>query len=258
MSLNAGLFILKKIVARLLFPVGLVLVLGFLGLALGLGKKRRGRGRGLIALSLVLLLVLSLPLTGYFLLAPLEQAAGDYADPVRLQTMGVGYIVVLGGGVRQDGPNPYDRLSPSSLNRLLEGIRLWRGVPGSKLVLSGGRLGPAMKEAVVMAELARRLGVPDHALVLETGSWDTADQARALARLLGAKPFALVTSAYHMPRALAIFQAQGLKALPAPTDFRTRGFVWSYNDFIPQVGGLQGSETAIYEYLGRLWAWLVY
>ncbi len=257
--MNATLFILKKIVARLLFPVGLVLMLGFLGLALGRGRARRlGRGRGLIFVSLLLLFLLSLPLTGYFLLGPLERAAGDYADPARLQALGVTHIVVLGGGVRQDGPNPYDRLSPASLYRLLEGMRLWRGVPGSRLVLSGGRLGPAMKEAVAMAQLARRLGVPDEAMILETNSWDTADQARALAPLLGGRPFALVTSAYHMPRALALFRAWGLKPLPAPTDFRTRGFVWSYNDFIPQAGGLKGSETAIYEYLGRIWAWLAY
>ncbi len=255
--MKAFLFILKKIAARILFPLGLVLILGFWGLARGRGKGRRlGRGRGMILLGLLLLLVLSLPLTGYFLLTPLERAAGDYADPGRLQTLGVEYIVVLGGGVRQDGPNPYDRLSPSSVYRLLEGIRLWRGMPGSRLVLSGGRLGPAMKEAVVMAQLARRLGVPDEVMILETSSWDTADQARALSRLLGQAPFALVTSAYHMPRALALFRERGLKPLPAPTDFRTRGFVWSYNDFIPQAGGLKGSETAIYEYLGRLWAWL--
>jgi uncharacterized SAM-binding protein YcdF (DUF218 family) len=199
-------------------------------------------------------------LTSWLLLTPIERQAGDYADPAALAAQGVETIVVLGGGVHQGERTAYDRLKSGTTQRVFEAVRLWRQMPGARILLSGGSYEPGLAEAEVMAVLARDLGVPESALELETESWDTGEQAAMLAGRLGQEPFALVTSAFHMRRALALFKAQGLRPCPAPTDFGTKGSTFSYNTLLPQAGGLSASEAAIYEHMGWTWyrlkAWL--
>lgn len=249
-------FFLKKVLSRLFFPVGLVLSLGFLGLILWSRLPGRRVGKALVVIALTLLLTLSLPVTSWLLLRPLELEAGPYADPARLSAYGVRYIVVLGGSARLGERRGADRINGAGMFRLIEGIRLWRAVPGSRLVLSGGRFLPGPTGAGAMAQVAYELGVPPDAVILEGKSWDTEDQAKAMARILRNEPFALVTSAGHMARALYLFRRQGLEPLPAPTDFRTGALVLDYGSFIPQTGALDATQAAMYEYLGRAWAWV--
>ena len=252
------LFLLKKIVSRIFFfPVGISLCLGLAGFIWWRLRRASGAGPWLMFLALVWLLVWSLPVTGAFSLARLEAQAGPYADPARLAAQGVRRVVVLSGGLR-GGQRPFsDTLSSSAIYRLLEGIRLWKALPGARLVLTGGITYGQLSEAAGMRRAALGLGVPDSAIDLEERSRDTADQARILAGMVGAEPFALVTSATHMPRALALCRARGLKPLPAPVDFHALGSELGYYSFLPQAGGLGGSETVFYEGLGRLWSWLV-
>jgi uncharacterized SAM-binding protein YcdF (DUF218 family) len=251
--LDALGFILKKVISRLLFPVELVLGLGILGLAWLRWRPRGRAGPALLVGSWALLLLLSVSAVTHPLLAFLEEAAGDYAQPAALAAAGVEYIVVLGGGVRQGPLTVADRVQGASNLRLLEGVRLWKALPGSRLLLSGGDFRQGVTVGRAMYDLARELGLPAEALVLEDESWDTEDQARLLARRLGQRPFALVTSAYHMRRSLAFFRAHGLKPLAAPADFRTRGFRLDYDTIMPDTGSLHGAEIAFYEYLGWLW-----
>ena len=246
-------FILKKIISRLLFPVELVLGLSVLGLLLWRWRPRSRWGPALLAGAWLLLLLLSLPLVSHQLLAPLEEAAGDYADPALLAARGVEYIVVLGGGVRQGRLTVADRVHGASTLRLLEGMRLLKALPGSRLVLSGGEFRDGVSVGRAMYDLARQLGVPEEALLLEEQSWDTEDEARVLAGMLDRQPFALVTSAYHMRRSLAFFRAQGLHPLAAPADFRCRGFTFDYDTIMPDTSSLMGAEIAFYEHLGWLW-----
>ncbi|MGD8561566.1 MAG: ElyC/SanA/YdcF family protein [Desulfarculaceae bacterium] len=249
-------FILKKIISRALFPVGAVLWLILLGGLLWWRRPQRRLGPMLVACAFGLLLVLSLPATGWLLLSPLEGAAGDYADPTDLSARGVKNVVVLGAAVWQGQRTPGDSQNGAGLRRLLEGLRLHRGVKGSRLLLSGGVLFQDRTSAQAMRDLALQMGVPSQDLIVERISWDTADQAAQLAKMLGAEPFALVTSASHLPRAMMLFKGRGLNPLPAPADFRTRGFSLSYQALLPSAGGLLGSEMAIYEYMGITWAWL--
>ncbi|MBI5524530.1 MAG: YdcF family protein [Desulfarculus sp.] len=249
---------LKKVVSRLLFPVELILGLGLAGLLL-LGWRRRARwGLGLLWAAWLTLLLLSVPALTYLLLAPLEEAAGDYADPARLAAAGVEHIVVLGGGVGQGQLTVADRLHGASMLRLMEGLRLFKALPGAKLVISGGGHREGVTVGQAMRGLALELGLPASSLLLEDQSWDTEDQARLLAGLLQKRPFALVTSAYHMRRSLAFFKAHGLNPLPAPADFRTRGFRLDFDTLLPSTGSLHGAEIAFYEYLGHLWLKLKY
>lgn len=245
-------FVAKKLISRLVFPVGLVLALGLAGGILRGLRPRSHSGNWLLALAGLLLLLLASPLVSHWLMASLEAQAGDYADPARLAALGVRQVVVLGGGINPGDLTPGDRLGRHSLKRLLEGLRLWRALPGSRLILSGGSY-QGRPEAEALAEVARELGAPEEALVLETASWDSEDQARLLTARLGGEPFALVTSASHLPRCLRLFRAYGGHPQPAPADFQARELVWNYELVMPTAAALAGSEAAFYEYVGLTW-----
>jgi len=218
-------------------------------------RPRRRVGFILVLSGSLVLLVMSLPLTGSRLVRSLELKAGEYADPRELSRNDVKWIVVLGGDLRAGELSPADRVAYSSLVRVMEGIRLWKAMPKSKLVLSGGTYSTQkMTTGLGMALLARALGVPENAIVVESQSWDTQGEARHLKPILGKDKFALVTSAYHMRRSVLSFKRAGLDPIPAPADFMTKGgFQLGVRTFLPSPMALELSQTAIHEYLGTLW-----
>ncbi len=243
------LYVTKKILTTTMYPVGATLILLIAGIALLL-KGRKKVGMFFVAGSCIILLVFSMGWTGMALLKPLEDEAGPYGEPAKLRAAGVKYIVVLAGSSVQDQLSPADRWQGSIL-RLLEGIRLWSALPGTKLVLSGG----APSSADAMATLPMQLGVPRDAMILETRALDTADEVKLFMPIVGDEQFALVTSACHLPRALEQFRAKGTKPIPCPCDFRTKQTPPLLFLLIPG-GGLENSQIALHEYYGRLFYWL--
>lgn len=165
--------------------------------------------------------------------------------------------MVLGGGSRADKAlTPEDRLRDASLKRLLEGVRLSRLLPQSRLILSGGDSRGVSPDALIMQQVALDTGVVRERIMLEAASWDTADQVKLLRARLGKSPFYLVTSAAHMPRAMRMFRRSGAHPIAAPTDFHALWVPLQITDFFPQAGVLVNTEGAFYEYLGILWGWV--
>jgi uncharacterized SAM-binding protein YcdF (DUF218 family) len=246
--MDSILFALQKVVLMALFPVPVALILGVSGLIL---CQRRGLAIALVASGLTCLTAASLPVTGLALIHTLEARAGSYADPAALSAKGVRFVVVLSGGFNEGDLRPIDRIGSSAI-RLVEGIRLWRGIPGCKLVVTGGRI-PGLSEdmsiARALAEVSMELAVPKEALILEDRSWTTEDQAEFIKPIVGKEPFALVTSAYHMPRSVMLCRLKGLDPLPAPVDFTTKVFRFNYNTLIPRSEGLWMTEITEKEYL---------
>lgn len=105
-----------------------------------------------------------------------------------------------------------------------------------------------------MRDAACALGVPPERVTVQPVGRNTVEEIAAVASLVGTAPFLLVTSAAHMPRALAACRAQGLTPIPAPTDFQATedDDVWTPGDLYPSGAALHQSERATYEYLGRL------
>jgi uncharacterized SAM-binding protein YcdF (DUF218 family) len=240
------MFMLKKLVSRFFFPLSLVIELLLLGVLL---KKRRTQA---ILAGVAMLYLFSFYPFGYFILRPLESR---YV-PVSSSSLNkeVRWIVVLGGGSREDKAlTPEDRLSDASLKRLLEGVRLSRLLPQSRLVLSGGDYRGISPDALIMQQVALDQGVAWDRIMLETASWDTTDQAKFLRDRLGQSPFYLVTSAGHMPRAMRMFIRSGTQPIAAPTDFRAVWTPFQVTDFFPQAVTLTNTESAFYEYLGLCW-----
>ncbi|HEX8558172.1 MAG TPA: ElyC/SanA/YdcF family protein [Pyrinomonadaceae bacterium] len=248
------MFLFKKLVAPFLMPVPVCLALLLAGLALLWFTRRQRAGRWLATAGALMLLLFGYGFGSGRVLRSLERAhapadAASAAGRVR-------WVVVLGGGSSADRALPPEaRLSEASLARLIEGIRLQRQLPGSRLLLSGGSVFGSDADAGTMRALAVGLGVDPAALVLDAESPDTETQARVVRAQVGEEEFFLVTSASHMRRSLALFRRAGANPLPAPTHFIARDNAEvSPGDFFPTSGGLRGAETVAYEYLGLAWA----
>ena len=238
------LFWIRKLATALILPLGLGGVLLVAGSVFLLIRRRRV-GTALIIIAAVILLGFSLNPVALRLAAPLEgrYPALDAASlPADLEA-----VVVLGGGAigRPDLP-PAARLTAVSLQRTLEGVRLWRARPTARLILSSGawRKGRPLS-GEVMAAVALELGVDEEKVVAETLSRDTFENARQTAELLTGGPFVLVTSAAHMPRALAVFHRLGLDPIPAPTGYLAAGpapAFWC----LPSLEALATAHTALH------------
>ena len=252
-------FLLKKFVAALFFPLTLSAELMILGLLFLLATKRRALGTTLLSIGAGILLIASNTLFSSALINPLER---QYPALLEVASLNVGppvkWVVVLGGGNTEDPTIPTaNRISGQTLMRLIEGICIYRRVPGSRLILSGGPVYGSLSDASAMAAVAEDLGVPPSDIVLESKSMETETEAEQIKPLVGKDRFVMVTSASHMPRAVALFQKIGLSPIPAPTDFSKEareGF--SPAMVYPSTLALLKSERVVYEFLGRVWAWV--
>ena len=247
------MFYLVKICTQLASPLALFLLLAPVGLVLIL-RSHKKVGWGLITLVFGWLLLWSLPAASVWLRQGLERqipqkAAADYptADA----------IVVLGGGV--EGGRSGWRIGPHLLagaDRAWFGAQLYRAGRAPVVILSGGNSEWSRTdepEAEAMETFVKDLGVPISAVLLEGRSRNTQENAEYINQLLVEHHFnniLLVTSAIHMPRALAVFQGQGINVIPAPTDFDAIPPRSAWRRWMPDAEALDRSSKALKEYLG--------
>lgn len=163
------------------------------------------------------------------------------------------WIVVFSGG-KSEAPNmpPNSLLNSVSLDRLVEGVRLYRLLPHAKLLLSGGGENIKIAEATRLSQVVAWFDIPKTNIVLETTSVNTADEARAIKPIIKEEPFYLVTSAIHMPRAMALCRAQGLHPIAAPTDFTSYWENGWERMVFPNSYNLAYMSIAMHELLGRV------
>lgn len=248
------MFLFKKVVGPLFFPVPLILVILILGLFFLLITRRQRAGKILVLIGTTFLSFLSYDGVSEMILRPLEYRYPPVLSVQNIQN--VKWIVVLGGGHTSDPQLPVtSQLSEGSLARLVEGIRLHRDLPQTKLILSGGVIFDPVCNAKLLAETALAIGMKKEDLILEEISKDTEEQARLIQQIVSKDRFILVTSASHMPRTMAFFRKLGMDPVPAPTEHLVKERVAiSPGRFYPSVGGLRKAERAFYEYLGLAWA----
>ncbi|NIA09728.1 MAG: envelope biogenesis factor ElyC [Nitrospiraceae bacterium] len=248
------MFLLKKIISPLFLPVPICLEILLTGLVLLWFTRRQKLGKVIVSIGVILLASLSFDAISNNLLRPLEH---KYPPLLKLEDVrGIKWIVVLGGGHQSDPNIPStSQLSDASIARLVEGIRLYRMLPGSKLILSGGSAFDPVPDAGIMADVARAIGVNEQDLILESVSRDTKDEARLIQEIVGKERFILVTSAFHMPRSMALFEKHGMRPIPAPTEYLAKeSRKISPSMFFPSADSLEKVERAFHEYLGLGWA----
>ncbi len=252
------LFFLKKLISVLLQPTVWALLLGVKGLLLQLGGWRRS-GMALVAVALMLLLAAHLgPLAGAisrpleWQYPPFEQWRAEHPEQARA----LKYVVVLSAGSVADERLPATaQLQTITLARLVEGVRIWRELPQSRLLVSGRNASSPVSHARIMARAAVELGVPREQVLVEEVSLDTAAQAREIRAMVGDEPFVLVTSANHMPRSMGLMFGQGLQPIPAPTEYGSKSPPRSsWMDWIPGVSAIDRLYRAVHEYIGFWWA----
>ena len=253
-------FWLKKTIAFCLMPVPACLGLMLAGLVLLRLPGRRPAGRGLLGAGVLLLLLCSNDGISRRLIGPLEARYAALPDftgdgPLPPALARCRYVVVLGGGHGEaKGLSANNRLSSSALERIVEGVRLSRLLPDARLVVSGPPERQPPSHAAILARTARALGIaPARILEIDTAR-DTEAEAAAVRILAGDAPVALVTSAWHLPRAERLFRRAGVDALPCPCDFLVRDAGgWNWGLLLCSAESLNRSTLALHEWLGLLW-----
>jgi uncharacterized SAM-binding protein YcdF (DUF218 family) len=249
------MLILTKLISRIFFPVALVIELLITGLIL-IHVRRRRLGYFFCIAALLLLMSASLePVADLFLWTlegryqPIERVTPDLKKKID-------YIVVLGSGHSERSElSATARLSPSATGRVTEAIRLSSKFPGVLIIFTGGTIeGGKVAIGEAASRAAKVYGLSSSRIIVERYGLNTAGEALAVSSLVGNKTVLLVTSASHMRRALGLFKAAGIHAVPAPADYQALGgsfTLWSF--IIPSAQALQKTERAWYEYLGLAW-----
>jgi uncharacterized SAM-binding protein YcdF (DUF218 family) len=248
------------ILAQLVHPV--TLTLAALGVAMILlGRHRRRAALTVLVLALIWTWGIATPAAARWLRGSLE-ARFDPALPSERPTAAA--IVVLGGGIAPQAPPRAGANLTAAGDRLWYGAQLYRADKAPRVITTGANPypghGPTAAEAG--AERLAALGVP-RARITGVSSTNTHTDALGVSRVLsrGGEPVLLVTSAFHMPRALATFRAAGIAAVPAPTDFLvTSAAPAGAYRWLPSGEAFYESGQAMHEYVGllyyRLRGWL--
>lgn len=250
-------FYLSKIFWFFVQPLNLAIFLLLAGLLAALVGRRRFALTGSVLAFLILTLSAWTSL-GAMMLTPLEQRFPRPPLPAKVDG-----IVVLGGGF--EGAINLAR-GGYELNaggdRMVEAAVLARRFPEAKVVVSGGNgelFLDGEGDATTAPRLLGALGVAPERLILESKSRKTYENAVFTKALVTPKPgetWLLVTSAFHMPRAKALFDKAGFPTVPWPVDYRTSGKegIGLFRD--NPADSLQATTTATREWIGLVAYWL--
>jgi uncharacterized SAM-binding protein YcdF (DUF218 family) len=179
-----------------------------------------------VGAALLFYLFASTDYVPYYLVSKMESeyVPFDTPEPVKKNDSGEVFIHVVGGGYTFDRGLPSSsQLSPISLGRLVEGIRIANQICNSKLVFSGWKVSGQESMASVMRQAAISLGVDSSRVELLEEPRTTQEEANSFLRRFGKDvTLILVTDAIHMRRALDFFKQYGLDPYPAPTNYLAR------------------------------------
>ena len=246
--------VFSKLAWMVLAPSSLLVSATVIGALLATSGRRRRSGRVLSIAAATALLLCAFGPVGYWLAVPLETR---FPLPAHIDAP-VSGIVVLGGAAREAGPlGDADMLGLNeAAERLSAMILLARRYPQARLVYSGGQgdpFDPSPPEADLVRAHVATLGLDPSRILFENRSRNTAENAsfsRDTVRPQQGERWLLVTSAWHMPRAMGCFSAAGFEVEPFPVDFRTNGWSDLWRLHTNAGSGLRLTDTATREWLG--------
>lgn len=237
-------------------PLGASLLIAILAIILLLCRKRK-TALFLSLLHVLLLSLSSVPVISDHWVAKWERRFAQ----VSVEESPEAYVaVVLGGAVEGPVPPRLDENLGDGVDRVLRASRLYKQGKVAQIIVSGGNLpwlGAPDAEALVMKKLLVEWGVTAEAVLVEGASrttWENAVNVRQMLVGRQQKAVLLVTSALHMPRAMAVFHKAGVEVIPSPTDFRVvdRGLRTAM-DYLPDAGALQNITALVKEMVGLLY-----
>jgi uncharacterized SAM-binding protein YcdF (DUF218 family) len=246
-------FILSKTVGVLVMPTNFLILLALVGVVLSLTRFARA-GRRIVIAAIVLLAIAAFSPLGNLLLYPLESRFPQW-NAAQGAPDG---IVVLGGPIDPDLSVAHDvpviRAAP---DRIVAAAALALKYPNAKMVFSGGSsslISNEAREADYAAATFESLGVAKGRLIMDRASRNTYENAVLSRQLAAPKPgerWLLVTSAYHMPRAVGLFRKAGFAVEPYPVDWhvgRDTADILAFTQF--STDGLVRTDIAVREWLG--------
>jgi len=245
-------FVLSKTLGVLVLPTNFLIVLALIGALLSLTRFARA-GRRLMIAAIVLLAVAAFSPLGNMLLYPLESRFPPWSAA---QGAPDG-IVVLGGPIDADLSVAHGMaVITSSPDRIVAAAALAHKYPNARIVFSGGSsslISNEQREADYAAALFESLGIDKTRLIMDRDSRNTYENAVFSKKLAAPKPgerWLLVTSAFHMPRAIGLFRKVGFAVEPYPVDWRVgRGAdVFAFTQF--SLDGLLRTDVGMREWLG--------
>ncbi|CAO4165323.1 YdcF family protein [Methylorubrum populi] len=248
-------FPLSKVIYFVLTPSNFLILLGLLGCLLLFTEAGRGLGRVFAIAGLLGLFVAGLSPLSAWTLMPLENRFPAFTEDGAPVTG----IIVLGGAVEADTSIGRDQITVNDAGeREIALADLARRYPRARLVFSGGagstREG-AVSEAEIVSRFADTLGVPRDRLILEQQSRNTHENAVFSARMTQPKPgerWLLVTSAWHMPRAIGCFRKAGFTVTAYPVDYRTNWPRDAYRFASFASDGLSELDIGVKEWIGMI------
>jgi uncharacterized SAM-binding protein YcdF (DUF218 family) len=242
-------FVTNSIAAFLLPPLSLLCLLA---LGIFLLYRRPRLAKTLILAVFGLLWVASTP---YFAEAALHLLEAQ-TTPVDIGRQDADAIVILGGGTYFRAPEyaGQDTIADATLVRLRYGAKLQRETGKPILVTGGKPLGNSFSEAQQMRQsLEQDFRVPVRWTENESdNTFESAHRSFRILQQAGIHRIFLVTHAWHMPRAAAVFRRAGFAVIEAPTAFTTR-YRTDLLTFLPRAESLQDSKIFIHEIIGLLW-----
>jgi uncharacterized SAM-binding protein YcdF (DUF218 family) len=248
------IFILSKVLGFFALPSNFLISIGLLGLVLLCTRFTR-LASWLVVTSLVLIALAGLSPLGNVLILPLEQRFPPW-DPSRGPPAG---IVVLGGGITPDVSVARGAVALNgAAERVTATVELARRYPNARIIFSGGSNALFLDEpleAPIAVQEFEALGIPHERITAEEQSRNTIENAvfsRLIAQPKPGERWLLVTSAFHMPRAIAAFRAAGFPVEAYPVDWRTRGPIDAVWPFGSLGEGLRQTDTAVHEWVGLL------
>ena len=249
---------LSKLLPLFFYPLGLISVC--LIVALVTLRKRPRMATIAISLSLAVLLLSSNAWVAKSLVRSLE-----WQNIPGTQIPNAEAIVVLGGATKSaTWPRPTVDLSEAG-DRVIYAAQLYFQKKAPIIILSGGRIdwrGSGSPESADMATILTSIGVPAAAIIQESDSLNTYQNAVNVRKILEArriKKVLLITSAMHTPRSLKIFKRQGIDVIPTPTDFLvSQGELEELTNtpkaailnLLPDTNNLNQFTSALKEYIG--------
>ena len=249
-------FILSKVLGFFALPSDIAVTIAALGVILLFTRCWRA-GRRLAVLGVALLLIAGLTPLGNALMLPLEQRFPPWSDARDAALGPPAGIVVLGGAI---GPEISAARGTPDLNESAERITaiatLAKQYPAARIIYSGGNARLVLAggiEADYAVALFESFGIARARIETERQSRNTIENAvfsKAIANPKPGERWLLVTSAYHMPRAVGVFRHVGFAVEAYPVDWRTRGPIDLAIPFESITAGLRRTDTALHEWIG--------
>lgn len=254
------LFVLSKVFIFFAAPGHFFVLLLLAGGAFALWSRRAVVAKVLIGTGLAGLLVFGFSPASSFMMFALEERFPPAGDVARGRYAG---IIVLGGFEDNRIISSRGQLALiSAAERMTETVRLARRLPETKVIITGGSAANMRRIDAGAGEVARyfrEVGIAPSRIVVESQSrntWENATLTRALIAPAPTDRFLLVTSAWHMPRAMGVFRQAGFNVSAWPVDYRTAGGSDLAMPYRELTEGLVNTNVATKEYIGLVAYWL--